>query len=309
MRLRRARAAAAILTTPRKGSLADAVFGRDLNVTLSASEAAAFLRNATRMISMNDYVKRLTRLASGYRAAEEVVVGAFFREPRAKKDHLRWLKAQGFKEYSAIKPLISALAALYPKVDRGIDRREYAELTEKLADETRHARLVMELIEELSGRKITPRDLTWLPADRKLARVRSSYSKSFARLLHGSGKIASKEIRRKDEELERAAITLTEGGGGALYLVCSKLKKRGFEGKIAKVFHEILLDEVGHKDSGARALAQQIKDERSFRRAAAIIAAVSGQRLRMRNEQFGFPLKVEDLAALEGQVTRLAFPR
>jgi hypothetical protein len=250
---------------------------------------------------MNPYVKKLTRLASVYAGAERQVVSAFFKKPRTKKDHLRWLKAQGFKEYSAIKPIIGALTALYPNVDRGIDRHDYAELTEKLADETKHARLVMDLLEEMTGRKVTPRDLTWLSQDRKLARVRSRYSKSFAKLLHGSGKVRSKEIKRKDEAVERAAITLTEGGGGALYQVCSKLKKRGVESKIARVFHEILLDEVGHKDTGARALADLIRDEDSFRRAAQIIGEVSGQRLRMRNEQFGFPLKRDELAALEGR--------
>jgi hypothetical protein len=255
---------------------------------------------------MNHYVKRLIRLAANYRAAEVDVVRSFFRKSKTPKDHVRWLKAQGFKEYSAIKPLIAALTALYPNVDRGVDRHDYLELTEKLADETRHARLVMDLLEEISGRKIRPDDLTWLPEDRKLAQVRAKYSKSFASLLHGSGKVASREIRRQDEELERAAITLTEGGGGALYLVCSKLKKRGIEGKIAKAFHEILLDEVEHKDSGARALAEQIKDEKSFRRAAAIITEVSSQRLRMRNEQFGFPLRAGELANLEARLAQEA---
>ena len=251
---------------------------------------------------MNNYIQRLTRLGSAYRSAEEAIVRAFFKKPRRKRDHLRWLKAQGFKEYSAIKPIIGALTALYPKVDRGVDRHEYAELTEKLADETKHARLVMDLLEELSGKKITPRDLTWLREDRKLAQIRSRYSKTFARLLHGSGKVTAREINRNDEGIERAAITFTEGGGGALYQVCSKLNKRGIEGKIARVFHEILLDEVEHKNTGARALADLIRDEASFRRATSIIAKVSGQRLRMRNEQFGFPLKRDEMAALEARI-------
>ncbi|HEY3154501.1 MAG TPA: hypothetical protein VGK65_22770, partial [Candidatus Binatia bacterium] len=159
------------------------------------------------------------------------MVRAFFKAPRTKKEHLRWLKAQGFKEYSAIRPILVALNALYPSIDRGIHRRDYVELTEKLADETKHARLVMDLLQEISGGDITPRDLTWLPEDRKLAKVRAKYSKSFAGLLHGSVNVSSKEIRRQDEQLERAAITLTEGGGGALYQVCSRLKKSGVEGR------------------------------------------------------------------------------
>jgi len=249
--------------------------------------------------SNGNYGARLTRLAAAYCGAEQAVVRAFFKKRRAKRDHLRWLKAQGFKEYSAIKPIIDALTALYPKVDRGVERHDYAELTEKLADETKHARLIMDLLEEITGRKITPRDLTWLPQDRRLARVRAKYSKSYAGLLHGSRRITSKEINRSDEQLERAAITLTEGGGGALYQICSRLKNRGFEGKIARAFHEILLDEVEHKNTGTRSLEKLICDRTAFGRAAKIIADISGQRLRMRNEQFGFPLNKDELAALE----------
>jgi len=247
---------------------------------------------------MTDYVKQITRLAKAYAAAERAVIAAFFKKPRKRTDHLRWLKAQGFKEYSAIRPIIHALAALYPKIDRGVDRHDYAELTEKLADETKHARLVLDLLEEISGKKTGPHDLTWLPEDRKLAKVRARYSKSYATLLHGSGKVSSKEIKRRDEDLERAAITLTEGGGGALYRVCSELKTSGVEGRIAKVFYDILLDEVGHKDSGGRALAPLVKTQAEFDRAAKIICEVSGQRLRMRNEQFDFPLSKNQLAEL-----------
>lgn len=248
---------------------------------------------------MTAYIKQLTRLAKAYADAEADVVAAFFKKPRKPTDHLRWLNAQGFKEYSAIRPILDALTALYPKVDRGVDRHDYVELTEKLADETKHARLVLDLLEEISGKKTGPRDLTWLPEDRKLAKVRAKYSKSYATLLHGSGKVSSKEIKRRDEDLERAAITLTEGGGGALYLVCSKLKKTGIEAKIAQAFHEILLDEVEHKDSGARSLQGQIKNDADCQRAAEIIRAVCGQRLRMRNEQFGWPLSNIQLAELD----------
>lgn len=251
-----------------------------------------------------NYVARLTRLAAAYREAEAEVVRAFFAKPRKAKDHIRWLKAQGFKEYSAIKPLLTALSTLYSSIDGGVSRHDYAELTEKLADETQHARLVMDLLQEITGRKISPRHLTWLPQDRKLARVRAKYSKSYAGLLHGSEKITGREIKRRDETLERAAITLTEGGGGALYQVCSKLKKNGVEAKIAKVFHEILRDEVAHKDSGARALAPLLGSENSFKRAAEIICAISNQRLRMRNEQFGFPLRSRELANLDFRARR-----
>jgi hypothetical protein len=248
---------------------------------------------------MIDYVKQLTKLARAYRAAEEAIVGAFFAKPRKRLDHLRWLRAQAFKEYSAIKPIFSAVAKLYPEVDRQIDRRQFEELTEKLADETKHARLVMDLLQELTGKRVTFTDLLWLPEDRKLAKIRARYSKSLATLLHGNGAIKAKEIRRQDEALERAAITLAEGGGGALYEVCSRLKKSGVEGKMARVFREILRDEMGHKESGARELAAVVRTKAGFERAARIIREVSSQRLRMRNEQFGFPMTENEIIILD----------
>jgi hypothetical protein len=254
----------------------------------------------------NPYAKKLIRIARAYRDAEARVIISFLKRAPAGKDHLPWLRAQAFKEYSAIKPILGALGKLYPEVDRGIDRHDFAELTEKLADETRHTRLIMDLLEEIGGHKVTLADLVWLPEDRKLARIRGRFSKAYATLLHGNGTIRAKEMRRKDEALERAAITLTEGGSGALYQVCSALKKPGIETRIARVFREILRDELEHKDSGARALASLIKSKSAFRRAAAIIAAVSRQRLRMRNEQFGFPLSENEIERLDQRAKRSA---
>jgi rubrerythrin len=257
---------------------------------------------------MNRYVKQLDRLAQEYRAAEEQIVGAFFKRPRTKADHLRWLKAQAFKEYSAIRPIFTALAKLYPQLDGEIDRHDFEKLTEKLADETKHARLVMDLLEKLSGKRVTFADLFWLSEDQKLAKIRSRFSKSYAALLHGNGVITEKEIRRKDEEIERAAITLTEGGGGALYRICSRLKKTGVEEKIALVFKEILADETEHKDAGVKVLASLVKSKAAFERAAGIIRAISSQRLRMRNQQFGFPLNEAQLKVLERRARTAARP-
>ncbi|HEU4342538.1 MAG TPA: hypothetical protein VFU31_13300, partial [Candidatus Binatia bacterium] len=169
-----------------------------------------------------------------------------------------------------------------------------------------HARLVMDLLEEFHGKRVIFADLLWLPEDRKLARIRARYSRSAAALLHGNGALRAQEIRRKDEDLERAAITLTEGGGGALYQVCSGLGRLGVYGKIANVFREIHADEIAHKDAGARALGRLVKTKKSFQRAAAIICDISSQRLRMRNEQFGFLLSDDQLQSLDKRARQAA---
>lgn len=248
---------------------------------------------------MKSYVRSLRELAETYRSAEAEIVAAYFAKRKDKWSHIRWLKAQAFKEYSAIRPLVEVLARLHPYLNKGIELVAYEELAEKLAEETKHARLIMDLLEEIVGRKLTPEELPWLPEDRRLAKVRARYSKTYAGLLHGSGRLTEREIRRKDEALERAAITLTEGGGGALYEVCGKLKRGRIERKIAAAFREIHSDEVGHKNAGARDLKKLVKTKRDYLRAAEIIRSVSGQRLRMRNEQFGFPFSEQRIREME----------
>jgi hypothetical protein len=248
---------------------------------------------------MNAYVRSLLRLAENYRGAEVEVVKAYFRKPRHEKSHIRWLEAQAFKEYSAIRPLLQLLTNLHGDLGRAIDRHEYERLAEKLEEETKHMRLIVDLLEEIGGKRLTPKLLPWLPEDRKLAKVRARYSRTYAGLLHGSGKLNGKEIRRKDEALERAAITLTEGGGGALYEVCNHLTKGRIERKIAAAFREIHADGVEHKNVGARGLVGLVRSRKDYERAAEVVREVSAQRLRMRNEQFGFPLSEENLRALD----------
>ena len=253
---------------------------------------------------MKSYIKSLHRLAENYRRAEAEIARAYFSKPGSKKNHARWLKAQAFKEYSAIQPLLKMLVNFYSRLDGEVNRHDFEEIAGKLAEETKHARLIMDLLEELGGKRLTSRDLIWMPEDKKLARVRARYSRTFAALLHGSGTPSEKEIRRTDEELERAAITLTEGGGGALYEVCLRLKRGKIERKIAAVFKEILLDEVEHKNTGARNLAKLVRSREGYERAAEIIQHVSSQRLRMRNEQFGFPLSEEKVRELKRRCRR-----
>lgn len=251
---------------------------------------------------MTDYAGALERLAQGYGRAEGEVVASYFRAARTPEEHVHWLKAQAFKEYSAIRPLVHALDKLYPRLDRQVDRHDYEALCRKLGDEMSHARLIMDFLEELTERKLTQKDLTWLPEDRKLAEVRARYSRSYAGLLHGSERITAGEIQRRDETLERAAITLTEGGGGALYEVCRHLKGNRINRRLASIFGRIHRDETRHSD--AHELAALVRTRKDHDRARRIIADVSSQRLRMRNEQFGFPLSRSELRAVERECTQ-----
>lgn len=255
---------------------------------------------------MNARSRSLLALARAFWRAEAAIARAYFKRPRPAAGHTRWLKAQAYKEYSAIRPLLEALLQLSPRMETAAERRACEELAEKLRDEIRHARLILDLLEDLCGARIGRKDLPWLPEDKKLARIRARYSKASAALLHGSGKVTAREMARGDERLERAAITLTEGGGAALYEVCARLKRDDAERKIAAVFRRIHADEVRHKNAGAAELERLVQTSADCRRAARILKAVLSQRLRMRNEQFGFPLTRAAIRRLERQALRAA---
>ncbi len=76
-------------------------------------------------------------------------------------------------------------------------------------------------------------------------------------------------------------------------------RRAGSRGKSPRAFKEILADETAHRDAGGRSLDGLVTSRAAFLRAARIITEVSSQRLRMRNEQFGFPLSEAQLKALE----------
>ena len=236
----------------------------------------------------------LKRLAQGYADAERAIV-AFFKKPRKRRTTCAGSKPKASK--NTRRSSRSSMPWRFIRSRLGIDRHDYAELTEKLADETKHARLVMDLLQEISGKKDRA-------AGSHLA-ARGSQARQGARqvlqeLRHTAawlGQIEFQRNQRKDEDLERAAITLTEGGGGALYLVCSRLKKAGIEAKIARVFREILLDEVGHKDSGARALGAQIATDR--RRAAEIVARCAASGCTCATSSSAFPMSEKEVQALD----------
>ena len=67
-----------------------------------------------------------------------------------------------------------------------------------------------------------------------------------------------------------------------------------------------MVDETAHKDAGAHSLASLVKTRAAFERAARIICEISSQRLRMRNEQFGFPLNEDEIKVLEQRAREAA---
>ena len=74
-----------------------------------------------------------------------------------------------------------------------------------------------------------------------------------------------------------------------------KLKGDPLLDQVAKAFSEIFDDEVEHQESGAEDLERVAKTEEAWEKAGHMVQQICQQRLRMRNEQFGFPISDERL--------------
>jgi len=107
----------------------------------------------------------------------------------------------------------------------------------------------MDLLQEI--RRDIALAISLVTRDRKLAQGASPILQELRRVLHGSVDVSAKEIRRQDEQLERPPLPHQ---AVAARSISRAAQTRGIEGVSRAPFHEILRDEVEHKDAGARSL-------------------------------------------------------
>ncbi len=221
----------------------------------------------------------LIDLAAPYWAGEAEVVSRYFSGPRTPETDLHWLRAQAFKETRHLRVLPPEMQEVYWVSGRVPDHPEGHGETRKLAEEMKHFELIAALITSLSGHRVTPAELLSLDEERKLQELRAPY--------------------RAGTEFERILIDFTEGGGGSMYEMLTRVQGGEFEQRIADAFRVILADEIIHGPGQIHALARFPLDEESWERAREMVVAIGRQRLRMRNEMFSFPLEDERIAAIE----------
>lgn len=209
--------------------------------------------------------------AAPYWAGEAEVVRTYFTRGRTRALDLSWLRAQAYKEARPFRDLAKNLQEEFLQTGAVRHHPDGAEAAQHMVQETRHFRLLADLLSACFGVTVTLGDTLHLPEDRKLQELRTAY-KSNGGLL------------------DRAAVAFTEGGGGAMFQVLSQLEGGELERKIAAVFKIIAQEEIPHGPMEIHALAHHAKSEEDWERARTIVHVISRQRLLMRNEMFGFPL-------------------
>jgi hypothetical protein len=243
-------------------------------------------------------IQELVALAAPFWAGEAEVVRSFFSVPREKREHIRWLQAQCYKEFfgaldgdpgGLVRGPIERLHQMYdPLFARGEGQAAFLHVAEELYEEFHHYSVLAALLEKLEGRPVPPAELRPCAEDARLTALRRGFYQG-------------------DGDVGRAACKFTEGGGMGMFIAGMELQGGRFEEEVAAAFGVIYGDELGHMQSGARRLAEVAHTPTDWLRATHIVRVVSSQRVRMRNDMFGWPLSEQRLAEIDaGSITPLS---
>lgn len=248
---------------------------------------------ATETAGIDARLDELVAIASPYWAGEYEVVHTFFSEPRSKQEHIRWLRAQCWKEFwgtldghpeSIPMRSLKELLALYQNLGSPNARHEFLHVAEEMYEEFHHYSALADILDELEGRHVPPEELESLPEDVKLTEMRS-------------------HIAQTEGELGVFVNKFSEGGGSSMYKAGMEIRGGELEQRIAAAFHVIFDDEIGHMQTGAEGLRRLVKTSDQWDTCKRLVREVHRQRVRMRNDMFGNPLSEERLREIdEGKI-------
>jgi hypothetical protein len=94
-----------------------------------------------------------------------------------------------------------------------------------------------------------------------------------------------------------------------MFAVLSQLEGGEFEQRLATIFRAIAADEQSHGPMEISTIARYAKSEKDWQKASTIVRDISRQRVRMRNEMFGFPLGTTRIQEIDkGQISPWPMP-
>ena len=235
----------------------------------------------------------LVGIASPYWAGEYEVVHTFFSQPRSKEQHIRWLRAQCWKEFwgtldgderSLVSRSLEELGELYGGLADPKARHKFLHVAEEMYEEFHHYAALADILDDLEGRHVAPEELESATEDRKLTELR-------ARIAHTEG------------ELGAFVNKFSEGGGSSMYKAGMEISGGELEQRMAAAFQVIFTDEIGHMQTGAAGLRRIVKSPEQWDTCKRLVREVHRQRVRMRNDMFGDVLTEERLKEIdEGRI-------
>jgi hypothetical protein len=213
-----------------------------------------------------------------YWAGEAEVASTFLSRPRSADEHLRWLKSQMLRELAWPDGRLSRLVEAFKNVEQDVDRHRVHVLFMTAEEEYSHYVVLADIAEQAAGRRIVPEELLY---NRELPEWK-----------------ALDQVRTREAGWDSAVSGFHEGGGLGIYYAAMHLAPMEgdpYREAIAAAMAMIYGDEVEHAARGFRdvvRIAATTTDE-LWQRVMEKVELVGYHRVRMRNEQFGFPLSEE----------------
>ncbi len=232
-------------------------------------------------MEFKDKVKvELTEILKQYASGNAEVVRVYFSRPRAREKDIAWIKRQAARELTTAWKFLDNLKELRPKFDQGVGRRDYEGLARAFQEELEHYRLFADILEQELHEAVNPAELlsigVWsehkdLPENSKKARY-------------------ERELRTSGDRLAKIALGIGEGGGSGWLIAGSRISGGPLEDRLARVMGEIAAEEVYHGPIHIAEAAKQLRTEEELEAVKRILREYLRYHLRMKNEQFGYPL-------------------
>ncbi len=250
-------------------------------------------------------IQRLINALTPLWAGEAEVVRTYWSSPkRTLQTDLLWLRRQCFKEFwgsgvgkydrgGVVPGQLRTVTEKISETDLTISRHEILGIIDGIRAELSHYCAFADLhdaIRPAGTPKLEPAQLEPWPQEDALTALRLKHQKE-----HGA--------------LGMRACKLTEGGYCTLFAEGMSLRgKSGLEGKIAEACAKVYDDEFEHMLAGIAGIAEENLKESDWKLLERLAVEQLRQRIRMRNEQFGFPLSEERVQAIyKGEIEPLAF--
>jgi hypothetical protein len=250
-------------------------------------------------------VRELRRLVARYGAGEAEIARTYFERQRTAAHDRIWLTSQVGRELSRVYQLSAVATRELASLGQGASRAQYRETVQKLAEELNHFNLLGDVLEASTG---APLDYAALRRyDFFEPDPTAPYNEENARLAAVNRQIDAEMAARQPPW---AALVqdqgLLEGGGNGVFYVGSRLGGSPLDERLAAAMQQVLDDEMDHGPRSLAVVPQYVHGEDDLAAVMHYTRLRGDQRLRWRNEQFGYPLSAERLAAImRGEIAPL----
>jgi hypothetical protein len=244
---------------------------------------------------------QLSAILAQFAAGEAEVVRKYFERSHTPEENLDVLLRQMGREIQAAHRLRRA-AEMFDRLEIDVERHEFADYLEHMAEETEHYVILADLAEWVAGRRLSAEEARryevharYEPGSDVVVDANPLLPEA-TRMMQVSRALVDALGFERGNQVAR----LTEGGGAGAYIECMRLGGDPFRDRLAAAMRRILQDEIHHGPERVEGFAETwVHSEEDLETAKRWLTEFMAQHARVRNEIWGYPLSDERLAAID----------